>query len=110
MPLFVTAVGPQGPFNCLFGIPSMFTLGQLVATPGALALLHTCRLSPITFTLRHVTGDFGELGRHDRQANLHAIEHGLRIVSKYRITANDAIYVITEADRSCTCILLPKEY
>lgn len=87
-----------------------FEPGQIVATPAALELLNQHRLSPLELVRRHINGDYGDLCTDDIEANLHAIKAGLRIVSKYRITASDAIYVITEADRSSTCLLLPSEY
>lgn len=87
-----------------------FPISRVVATPAALALLNQHRLSALELLRRHSNGDFGDVCIADIEANLHAIKTGLRIVSKYRITDADAIYVITEADRSSTCLLLPSQY
>lgn len=87
----------------------LFNLGQLVITQAALRLLEQCGTPPLDLIKRHVIGDFGDLCRDDIEANLHAIKTGLRILSKYCIGAN-AMYVITEADRSSTCVLLTTEY
>lgn len=88
----------------------MFKLGQIVATPAALDLLNKHQVSTLELMRRHVTGDFGDLCSDDIAANLHAIKHGLRIFSKYQIDQKNAVYIVTEADRSSTCILLPEEY
>lgn len=88
---------------------ALFPVGQLVATPAVLALLEQYGTSPLNLINRHVTGDFGDLCKSDIESNLHAVKTGLRILSKYAV-GNDAVYVITEADRSSTCILLAKEY
>ena len=88
----------------------LFFLGRLVATPGALDLLNHLELSPLDFVSRHWRGDFGDLDDHDVKANEYALRHGLRLLSSYRINANDKLWIITEADRSSTTLLLPKEY
>ena len=88
----------------------LFNLGQIVATPGALALLEKHSLTPMQFLQRHVTGDFGELCDEDREANNEAIWNGERILSSYKINETDKIWIITEADRSTSCCLLPEEY
>jgi hypothetical protein len=90
---------------------NLFPLGQLVITQAALRLLEQCGIPPLDLIGRHVTSDFGDLCRDDIDANLHAIKTGLRLLSKYPIGSHgDAVYVITEADRSSTCILLADEY
>ena len=63
-----------------------------------------------TYMHRHHCGDWGDLCDEDKQANEEALEHGLRILSHYRLGDNRRIYIITEADRSSTCVLLPEEY
>jgi hypothetical protein len=91
-----------------------FPLGQCVATPGALRALEANHTSPLPYLMRHVSGDWGELDRHDKLANEAAIhpdpEYCARILSAYRLADNTKIYIITEADRSSTCVLLPSEY
>jgi hypothetical protein len=56
------------------------------------------------------TTDWGDLCDEDKQANEEALEQGFRILSCYRVGGGRRIYIITEADRSSTCILLPEEY
>ncbi|QGQ26991.1 hypothetical protein F1728_15310 [Gimesia benthica] len=90
-------------------INKLFSLGQVVATPSALSLLDEHQKTPAEFLSRHQSGDWGELCKEDQQANDSALKHGDRIFSAYKI--DDAkIWIITEADRSSTCILLPEEY
>lgn len=87
-----------------------FTLGRLVATPGALDALDEASQSPMVFISRHVTGDWGEVGKEDAAENELSIREGFRILSAYRTTKDVRLWVITEADRSATTILLPEEY
>lgn len=83
-----------------------FLLGKTVATPGALAL----GIDLVPYMRRHHCGDWGDLDECDKQANEEALEEGFRILSCYRVGGGRRIYIITEADRSSTCILLPEEY
>ena len=87
-----------------------FELGRLVATPGALEALSKTKESPSKFLKRHMLGDWGEICAADRQENKRSLEHGYRLMSVYRTTAGKKLWVITEADRSVTTILLPEEY
>jgi hypothetical protein len=87
-----------------------FPLGQIVATPGALEALNRTGDMPAAFLRRHVSGDWGELDTHDRRENDLSVASGFRILSAYQLTDGTRIWVITEADRSSTCILLPEEY
>ncbi len=87
----------------------LFPIGKVVATPGAAELLKQHELSPFDFVVRHWQGDWGDLGPEDVKANQYALRHGTRILSSYRI--KDAkLWIITEADRSATTLLLPEEY
>jgi hypothetical protein len=88
----------------------LFPLGRLLATPGALAALERAGCDPVHLIARHVTGDWGELDAEDRDANERAVREGSRILSAYRLPAGQRIWVITEADRSLTTLLLPEEY
>lgn len=88
----------------------MFALGQVVATPGALNAMSELNIAPASLIDRHVTCDWGDLGAADRQANSDAIDSGMRIFSSYKISAAMKIWIITEADRSSTTLLLPDEY
>lgn len=88
---------------------ALFRLGQVVATPGALAFCEQHNITPLQLLKRHVGGDFGDLDEVDTQANARAVEADLRIFSSYKIQG-EKIWVITEGDRSSTCLLLPDEY
>jgi hypothetical protein len=88
----------------------LFDLGQLVATPGALAALEKSGQSPMEFLSRHVTGDWGELCEDDRKENQLSLEKGFRLLSSYKTNSGDRVWVITEANRSHSTILLPEEY
>jgi hypothetical protein len=88
----------------------LFSLGQVVATPGALSTMTELGISPLELIHRHATGDWGDLGAEDQQQNLLAIRSGMRVFSSYKISASVKIWIITEADRSSTTVLLPDEY
>jgi|SRR6185437_13720255 len=88
----------------------LFPLGQIVATPGALAALEKAGQQPHEFLLRHVHGEWGNVPDEDRRENQFSLERGFRLLSSYRTAANETVWVITEADRSVTTLLLPEEY
>jgi hypothetical protein len=89
----------------------LFPLGQIVATPNALALLTKTGVTPLSLIHRHVIGDFGDVCDEDKRANLQALKDETRIFSGYLIgSEGDKIWVITEADRSVTTLLLPEDY
>lgn len=88
----------------------LFELGRCTATPDAVGALNRAGQSAWEFLSRHMNGDWGECGEHDRAANDRAVEDGDRIFSAYKTKAGETIWVITEADRSSTCLLLPDEY
>lgn len=93
----------------------LFSLGQILATPGALELLEKQGVEPSALLSRHVRGDWGDLCKADRQANDAALHDGSRIFSAY-VFGRDKFWVITEAvgaddvTRASSCILLPSEY
>ena len=86
-----------------------FPLGRVLATPGALEALRAAGEDPLHLLSRHAAGDWGELDAHDRHENGLALKHGRRLLSSYPI-GEQRVWVITEADRSCTTILLPEDY
>ena len=88
----------------------LFELGQVVATPGALKALDEAGQSPSEFLNRHATGDWGTINQADIGLNEFAIKEGARILSVYHTTEAVKLWVITEADRSATTILLPEDY
>ncbi|MGZ8212915.1 MAG: hypothetical protein ACXWTP_00235 [Methylosarcina sp.] len=87
----------------------MFALGRTLVTRGALAAMQEAGVSPLALLSRHQRGDWGDLCREDKQTNERALTAGERIFSSYRLEAVK-FWVITEADRSATTILLPEEY
>ena len=87
-----------------------FSLGKVVATPGALEALEDAKQRPDEFLRRHVAGDWGDVDAHDRRENETSVEGGFRILSAYETKQSATLWVITEADRSSTCLLLPEEY
>ena len=88
---------------------ALFKLGQVVATPGALQFCEANKINPLLLLGRHIAGDWGDLDSADVAANVHAVQHDLRILSAYKFAVGK-VWVITEADRSSTCMLLPDEY
>ena len=87
-----------------------FPLGRLFLTPGAIEALAESEQEPFEFLRRHQSGDWGDLGTEDKRENEFSVPRVLRILSKYHTAEGAALYVITEADRSATTILLPSEY
>ena len=87
-----------------------FQLGRVGATPGALRVLENAKQAPDVFLDRHVNGDWGDVPEEDKQENELSVEQGLRILSAYTTSAGDRIWILTEADRSSTIIMLPEEY
>jgi hypothetical protein len=88
----------------------LFPLGQTVATPGALEALERNQQLPTDFLHRHQHGDWGELEDEDRKENEISLREGFRILSAYHLNDKTKIWLITEADRSSTTVLLPEEY
>ncbi|HZB08250.1 MAG TPA: hypothetical protein VE525_03945 [Rubrobacter sp.] len=84
-------------------------LGKVVATPGALKLLGKSGGHPFDLLVRHATGDWGDLCAFDRHQNQIALRDGYRVLSSYEVPAG-RVWIITEANRSVTTILLPEEY
>ena len=88
----------------------LFELGKVVATPGSLRLLVETDRAPAEYLDRHVEGDWGDVDRDDDLANFRAAKFGDRILSAYQVNGEAQLWVITEADRSVTTLLLPEEY
>jgi hypothetical protein len=82
----------------------------LVATPGALQAIADSGQTPLDFLSRHARGDWGDVDAEDSKLNDAAVLAGERILSAYRTAQGVKLWIITEADRSSTCILLPEEY
>ena len=88
----------------------LFDLGQIVATPGALDAMAKTGDDPGVFLGRHVTGDWGDLDAEDKAENDYSLPRHLRLFSAYKLSDGRKVWVITEADRSATTLLLPEEY
>ena len=85
-----------------------FRLGQIVATPNALSqLTHEDTLRGIQ---RHQAGDCGDVSDEDRQENELSLKEGFRLFSVYHAANGVKFWIITEADRSATTILMPEDY
>jgi hypothetical protein len=87
-----------------------FPLGRTLATSGALETLETLGISPSTLLDRHLNCDWSDMCEEDQTSNREALTNGSRIFSSYLLPKDTKIWVITEADRSATTILLPSEY
>lgn len=99
---------------------ALFSLGRIVATPGAIDALAEAKVNAMTYIKRHIAGDWGDLDKHDVRQNTKSVKAGNRILSAYMLPAKDGeepvkIWIITNACgdagfRDCTTILLPDEY
>ena len=89
-------------------IEAKFPVGRLVATPGALGALSEADIEKAL--KRHLAGDWGDLSDQDRAENEAALEYGDRLLSAFRGRDGQKFWVLTEADRSVTTVLLPSEY
>lgn len=87
-----------------------FSPGSIVATPGALAALEASGDDPMAYLVRHIAGDWGDVDEQDRRENELSLVHGLRLLSAYTLNSGAKIWIVTEADRSVTTVLLPEEY
>jgi len=87
-----------------------FPLGQVVATPGALGAFADAEEPYLPYLMRHARSDWGVVSPEDARANDEACEMGDRLLSAYRLRDGTKVWIITEADRSSTCILLPEDY
>lgn len=85
-----------------------FRIGHIVATPNALARLSNDDI--LNGIGRHQAGDWGDVDEHDRQANERALLERTRLLSVYHAANGIKFWIITEADRSVTTVLLPEDY
>jgi hypothetical protein len=88
----------------------LFPLGQIFMTVGAREALEEANQQPFEFLSHHQTGDWGIVGKEDWQENDFSVKAGFRILSAYKTAREVKIWIITEADRSSSTILLPEEY
>ena len=83
-------------------------LGELLITRGAKEKLHLP--DAVNAIVRHQNGDYGEVSEEDKEANREALETGDRLLSAYIDRNGVRFWIITEADRYCTTVLLPEDY
>jgi hypothetical protein len=88
----------------------LFPLGQTVMTHGAKEALEESNQMPNEFIRLHQSGNWGIVGVEDAQENEFSLKNGFRLLSAYLTAKGEKLWVITEADRSVTTILLPEEY
>jgi hypothetical protein len=88
----------------------LFDLGEIYLTPGAQQALYDAEETPLKYLELHQTGDWGELSEEDKAENEISLKHGFRILSAFTTSKSEKLWIITEADRSSTTILLPCEY
>jgi hypothetical protein len=98
-------LGPSREVTIMF-VP--FELGRLLITPHAQDELDPADV--FDGIQRHSTGDWGELDEEDRQENELSLREGFRLISAYIARNGTRFWVITEADRSSTTVLLPPDY
>ena len=87
---------------------ALFRLGHIVATPNALARLSQEDVS--TAIRRHQSGDWGDVDKDDREKNDLSLEKGFRLFSVYHASDGAKFWIITEANRAITTILMPEDY
>jgi hypothetical protein len=90
-------------------ISPRFTVGWVVVSPEALFALLEAQEDPKSFIYRHLKGDWGDLGPEGWAENEYAVRHGERLFSVYHTRHGRKLYVLTEASRYATTILLPED-
>jgi hypothetical protein len=85
-----------------------FRLGRIVSTPNALARLSQEDI--LRAIARHQSGDWGDVSEHDREENELSLKEGFRLFSVYASASGHKFWLITEADRSLTTVLMPEDY
>ena len=88
----------------------LFPLGNVYLTIGAREALEGSNQTPNEFLAKHQSGDWGIIGKEDWKENDFSVKVGFRILSAYETSQDEKLWIITEADRSSTTILLPNEY
>lgn len=87
-----------------------FSCGTVVATPAVLEAFEEAKEDPLPYLHRHLCGDWGDLDEFDKLQNESALDNDYRVLSAYTLQDGTRIWIITEADRSSTCLLLPSDY
>jgi len=90
--------------------PWLFSLGDLYITEGILNLIERQSIDVAALIIRHLMGDWGDMDGHDCAHNDHALLTGARLLSAYRVSETEMVWIITESSRTETTVLLPDEY
>lgn len=90
--------------------PPLLELGEVMVTPNALAALEQAGEWGGAYLERHQQGDWGDLCAEDRAVNQRALRLGQRLLSQYRLSTGEKLWILTEGDRSVTTVLLACEY
>ena len=88
----------------------LFLPGVVVATPAVLEAFREAKEDPLPYLHRHLLGDWGDIDEFDKLQNESALENDYRLLSAYVLQNGTRVWIITEADRSSTCVLLPSDY
>lgn len=88
----------------------LFSLGKVYLTIGAREVLEESNQTADEFLSRHQKGDWGNVCKDDADENDLSLREGFRILSSYKTSKDEKLWIITEADRSSTTLLLPSEY
>ncbi|HEX8195317.1 MAG TPA: hypothetical protein VF571_03825 [Pyrinomonadaceae bacterium] len=90
--------------------PALFPLGKIYLTIGAREAFEEGNQMPVEFLAKHQSGDWGLVCEDDRKENEFSLANSFRLLSAYKTANGTKLWVITEADRSSTTILVPSEY
>lgn len=88
----------------------LFALGQFLATPGAIRECGEQHVDIYALLMRHLSGDWGDVCAEDAKANAMSIYQETRILSAYSLPKGGKVWLLTEADRSATTLMLPEDY
>ena len=91
-------------------MPAKFPPGRLLATPGVLDAVEAAEDDPLVHVSRHARGDWGTVGDLDKKLKDRALIEGTRLLSAYLLSDGTNVWIITEADRAATTVLLTEEY
>lgn len=88
----------------------LFPLGSIYLTAGANQALKESKQEPFEFLSKHQRGDWGDVCQEDKRENELSLKEGFRLLSSYKTNLGEKLWIISEADRSASTILLPSEY
>ncbi|MMZ53764.1 hypothetical protein D1872_155650 [compost metagenome] len=92
----------------MLNVVRKFPLGRVVGTPGCLQAVPENEI--LLALCWHISGNWGEIPEEDKRSNEQALKDGGRLLSAYRAASGVRFWIITEADRSVTTLLLPEDY